>query len=102
MTAAAEERDMVHRGPELCAQRQASLNAFMALGRPAWREARAALTRLLSQGEGALRDDAALREQAIIHMVRAQAMRHSSVHHSLAWRCSASTRSLHVCCNRRR
>ncbi len=84
LKAAAEERDTVHRGLELCAPRQASLNAFMALGRPAWREARAALTRLLSQGEGALRDDAALRKQAIIAMVREQATLHSRFQHSPA------------------
>ena len=41
-----------------------SLNAFMALGRPAWREVRAKLTRLLRHDEPTLRDDAALRNAA--------------------------------------
>lgn len=47
-----------------------TLNDFLALGRPAWREARAALQRLLSAGEGALRDNAALRAEAIVLLVR--------------------------------
>ncbi len=50
---------------------QASLNSFMALGRPAWREARASLLRLLSKDEGALRDNAAVRQEAIIPTVSA-------------------------------
>lgn len=50
-------------------QQQDTLNAFMALGKPAWQEARATLTRLLSKGEGRLRDDAALRQAAIIPQV---------------------------------
>jgi len=49
---------------------QDSLNAFMALGKPAWQEARATLTRLLSKDEGQLRDNAALRQAAIIPQVR--------------------------------
>jgi hypothetical protein len=48
---------------------QGSLNAFMALGKPAWQEARQTLTRLLSNDEGRLRDDAALRQAAIIPQV---------------------------------
>ena len=51
---------------------QEGLNAFMALGQPAWKEARATLQRLLSAGEGVLRDDAALREAALLPMVRAR------------------------------
>jgi fumarylacetoacetase len=42
------------------------LNAFMALGRTAWRQARVALSRLLRHDEPALRDNAALRERALI------------------------------------
>ncbi|MCU0234617.1 MAG: fumarylacetoacetase [Thermoanaerobaculales bacterium] len=42
----------------------ATLNAFMALGRPAWREVRAKLQRLLRHDEPALRDDAGLRTAA--------------------------------------
>ncbi|GBF94003.1 fumarylacetoacetase [Raphidocelis subcapitata] len=45
-----------------------ALNGFMALGQPAWREARATLRRLLSASEAALRDDAALRAEAIVPM----------------------------------
>ncbi|OQR73211.1 fumarylacetoacetase-like [Tropilaelaps mercedesae] len=43
-----------------------SLNEFMALGRSAWQEARVNLQRLLSVDEATLRDDAALRERALI------------------------------------
>ncbi len=38
----------------------------MALGRPAWAEARATLLRLLSADEGVLRDDAALRSRVLL------------------------------------
>lgn len=48
---------------------QGFLNAFLALGKPAWQEARQTLTRLLSKNEGRLRDDAALRQAAIIPQV---------------------------------
>ena len=41
----------------------------MALGRPAWRETRALLTRLLDKGEGELRDNSTLCQKAIIPMV---------------------------------
>jgi fumarylacetoacetase len=43
-----------------------NLNAFMALGRPAWREVRSKLTRLLSHDEPTLRDDEALRQAALV------------------------------------
>src|SRR5580700_953521 len=46
-----------------------SLNAFLALGRPAWRKARAVLQRLLSAETPTLRDDAALRER-VFHRQR--------------------------------
>ncbi len=49
---------------------QASLNSFLALGRPARPAARAALQRLLADTEGGLRDNAALRREAIIPMAR--------------------------------
>ncbi|KAL4425695.1 hypothetical protein ABPG75_009711 [Micractinium tetrahymenae] len=59
-------------GPELSAHErcfeQPTLTAFMALGPPAWREARATLQRLLSAGEGALRDNLALRSAALLPM----------------------------------
>jgi fumarylacetoacetase len=45
---------------------EGSLNTFMGLGREAWDETRAVATRLLDAGEGELRDNAALREQALL------------------------------------
>lgn len=50
---------------------QTSLNAFMALEPPAWREARSTLQRLLGAGEGALRDSPALRSAALVPMADA-------------------------------
>jgi len=41
-----------------------SLNAFLALGRPAWRKARAVIQNLLSAETATLRDDIVLRERA--------------------------------------
>jgi fumarylacetoacetase len=41
-----------------------ALNAFLALGRPAWRKAREVIQHLLSSGTATLRDDAALRARA--------------------------------------
>jgi len=41
-----------------------SLNAFLALGRPAWRKTREVLQHLLAAETGTLRDDAALRRRA--------------------------------------
>ncbi len=55
-------------GPSLAGSRvfhEDSLNAFMELGRPAWREARATLTRLLRADEPRLRDDEGLRDAAL-------------------------------------
>ncbi|KAI8615841.1 hypothetical protein BC830DRAFT_1120795 [Chytriomyces sp. MP71] len=47
---------------------QTTLNAFMRLGRPSWREARATLQNLLATNIASkLRDDAAVRAKAIIH-----------------------------------
>lgn len=43
-----------------------TLNAFMALGRPAWQATRAAISRLLQADEPALRDNAALRDHALV------------------------------------
>ena len=43
-----------------------TLNSFLELGPTAWADARASLTRLLSSGEGRLRDDAVLREAAVL------------------------------------
>jgi len=47
---------------------ESTLNAFMALGRPAWQEARKELTNLLSKGTLTLQNDAALRGKALIPM----------------------------------
>ena len=44
--------------------KEQTLNAFMALGRPAWSAARAALTTLLRDDTPTLRDDAGLRDAA--------------------------------------
>jgi fumarylacetoacetase len=48
---------------------QDSLNAFLALGRPAWRKTREALQHLLSADAPTLRDDPALRER-VFHQQR--------------------------------
>ncbi len=45
-----------------------SLNTFMSRGRPAWREVRESVSRLLREDVATLRDDAALRERAVIPM----------------------------------
>ena len=61
-----EERGLLH-FPELQDRRvfsEGALNAFMALGRPAWQKTRSALQHLLAADTPDLRDDAALREQA--------------------------------------
>jgi fumarylacetoacetase len=43
-----------------------TLNAFMALGRPAWRAARAEISRLLRADEATIRDHAAVRDHALV------------------------------------
>lgn len=48
---------------------QPALNAFMALGRPSWLEARRIISRLLRHDEPILRDNAELRQQAFVPMV---------------------------------
>ncbi|MDX1530396.1 MAG: fumarylacetoacetase, partial [Rhodothermales bacterium] len=47
---------------------QSTLNVFMGLGRPAWREARRTIQDLLRHDNETLRDDEALREQALVPM----------------------------------
>src|SRR5205823_13600612 len=47
---------------------QPALNAFLALGRSAWSEARATISRLLSADEPALRDQPTLRERVLVAM----------------------------------
>ncbi len=58
-------------GPQLRGAKvfsQSTLNAFMAMGRPAWREARKTISELLAANEPRLRDDASLRERALVPM----------------------------------
>ncbi|KAH7545292.1 fumarylacetoacetase [Ziziphus jujuba] len=45
---------------------QPNLNRFLELGRPAWKEARATLQKLLSSTEPTLRDNANLRQKALV------------------------------------
>ncbi len=48
----------------------ASLNRFIALGKPLWSETRQRLTALLSGADAALRDNAALRDRALVPMAQ--------------------------------
>lgn len=57
LTVTGAEGPVFHRG---------SLNAFMALGRPAWKEVRARVHRLLREDESTLRDDDAVRDRALL------------------------------------
>ncbi|KMZ65491.1 Fumarylacetoacetase [Zostera marina] len=47
---------------------QTTLNAFLQLGRPAWKEARATIQKLLSADEPTLRDNASLRKKSLFPM----------------------------------
>jgi fumarylacetoacetase len=63
------------RGPEIrdtYVFHEPSLNAFLAMGRPAWREARQRIAELLSADEPELRDDAGLRDAALRPAASAQ------------------------------
>ena len=51
---------------------EASLNRFLALGRTLWSETRLALSRLLQANEPALRDNARLREQALVPLTEVE------------------------------
>ena len=65
-----EERKLFN-GEYLAGRRpfsQSSLNLFMGLGRPAWREARRTVQDLLRHDTPTLRDDETLREQALVPM----------------------------------
>jgi fumarylacetoacetase len=56
-------------GPALSGTRvfnESALNAFMAMGRPAWREARERITELLINDESVLRNDPGLRNAALL------------------------------------
>ncbi|CAI9755096.1 unnamed protein product [Fraxinus pennsylvanica] len=49
-----------------------NLNKFVGLGRPAWKEARATLQKLLSATEPTLRDNPSLRQKVLVPMVKVQ------------------------------
>jgi fumarylacetoacetase len=51
---------------------EASLNAFIALGRPVWRKTRARIAALLSSDESALRDNGEVRSRALVPMREAE------------------------------
>lgn len=51
---------------------ETTLNSFMSLGRSAWKEAREKLQQILSKDEVILRDDATLREKALISRSKVQ------------------------------
>jgi fumarylacetoacetase len=51
---------------------QGSLNAFMAMGRPAWKATREAVSRLLREDVETLRDDGALRARALVPMANVE------------------------------
>lgn len=51
---------------------QATLNSFIALGKPVWQEARKKISELLRADHSRLRDDAALRAKALIPMHEVQ------------------------------
>ncbi|KAL7088568.1 hypothetical protein ACP275_13G135200 [Erythranthe tilingii] len=51
---------------------QPNLNKFSGLGRPAWKEARTTLQKLLSATEPILRDNESLREKALVPMGKVQ------------------------------
>nr|CAD1831383.1 unnamed protein product [Ananas comosus var. bracteatus] len=58
-------------GPELKGSDcffQPSLNMFLEMGRPAWKEARSTLQKILSADEPVLRDNATLREKCLLPM----------------------------------
>ncbi|ONK70104.1 uncharacterized protein A4U43_C05F30300 [Asparagus officinalis] len=51
---------------------QTSLNMFVEMGRPAWREARTTIQKLLSADEPTLRDNDSLRDEALLPMIEVQ------------------------------
>jgi fumarylacetoacetase len=58
---------------------QRTLNEFMARGRDEWRAVRGRVGRLLRHDEPALRDDAALRERALVPMPEAEMLRPADI-----------------------
>jgi fumarylacetoacetase len=67
-----EERGLLRTASSEPVFARSSLNGLMALGRPAWREVRARVTQLLAADEPTLRDDAALRSEALVPMGQAE------------------------------
>ncbi|KAF3451807.1 hypothetical protein FNV43_RR07903 [Rhamnella rubrinervis] len=51
---------------------QPNMNKFLALGRPAWKEARATLQKLLSSTEPTLRENTDLRQKSLVPMEKAE------------------------------
>ncbi|KAJ4835765.1 hypothetical protein Tsubulata_005142 [Turnera subulata] len=51
---------------------QPDLNKFLGLGKPAWKEARATLQKILSSTEPVLRDNASLRQKALVPMSKVE------------------------------
>ncbi|XP_072963093.1 fumarylacetoacetase [Typha angustifolia] len=51
---------------------QTSLNIFLEMGRPAWKEARLTLQKILSADEPILRDNANLREKSLLPMIEVE------------------------------
>ncbi|XP_057997681.1 fumarylacetoacetase-like isoform X4 [Hevea brasiliensis] len=51
---------------------QPNLNKFLAMGRPAWKEARATLQKLLSSTEPGLRDNESLRQKSLLPMSKVE------------------------------
>ena len=63
-----EQRDFFPTLPRLF--NASSLNPFLAMGRPVWREVRATVSRLLQADQAELRDDSALRNEALIPVAK--------------------------------
>ncbi|KAL5700124.1 fumarylacetoacetase [Ranunculus cassubicifolius] len=51
---------------------QSSLNKFVGMGRPAWKEARTTIQKLLSSDEPAVRDNQVLREKSLLPMTKVE------------------------------
>lgn len=51
---------------------QPNLNKFLAMGRPAWKEARVTLQKLLSSSEPALRDNESLRQKSLVPLSKVE------------------------------
>jgi fumarylacetoacetase len=58
---------------------QTTLNEFMSVGRPVWKEARTTIVRLLSKEEGTLRDNQQLRQHALVPQSQAEMLLPASI-----------------------